>query len=184
MTVWIGSDFHWGHKNILSFCPITRAPYRDVQHMSETMILEWNSLVKPEDTIYLLGDVAFMSGYEAARVLSRLNGIKILVAGNHDVKTLKVPAFRDSFEEVHDYLEIIYDGVKICMCHYPIFDHNGAGRGSIMLHGHRHGNPHGIPGKIMDVGMDSTGVILTPMDDIIKKMEKIPHMHHHPSSLM
>lgn len=182
MKTWIGSDFHWGHKNIMTFCPVTRAPYRDITHMNETMILEWNSKVEPGDLVYMVGDIAFMSGSDAAKVMSRLNGEKILIRGNHDVKTLMDVNFRNSFKEIHEYLEITYDGHKIVMCHYPIFDHNGAGRGSIMLHGHRHGNPHNIPGKIMDVGMDSTGVIVTPMDDIIRKMEKIPHMYHHPPS--
>ncbi len=179
MKTFVGSDFHWGHKNVMSFCPETRSRFRnDIAYMNEAMIKEWNALISPEDLIYLLGDIAFMSGNEAANVVNRLNGTKILVAGNHDVKTLKNNEFRSAFNEIHNYLEITYNGTKIVMCHYPIFDHNQSGRGSIMLHGHRHGKPHNIPGRIMDVGMDATGVIAVLLGDVIAKLEKIPHMNH------
>jgi calcineurin-like phosphoesterase family protein len=92
---------------------------------------------------------------------------------------LNDPVFRSCFEEIHKYLEITYNGTRIVMFHYPIFDHNGAGRGSIMLHGHRHGNPHNIPGRIMDVGMDATGKIVCLLDDIVKDMQNVQHMYHH-----
>jgi len=183
MKTYITSDTHWGHKNILSFCPVSRARFRgDVDYMNEAMIKEWNDLITPEDTTYILGDVAFLPSLKAIEVMNRLNGTKILIAGNHDRKLLNDPVFRRCFSEIHDYLEITYEGTKVCMFHYPIFDHNGAGRGSIMLHGHRHGNPHNIPGKIMDVGMDATGMIAVSMEDVIHQMSKIPHMYHHPPS--
>jgi len=47
--------------------------------MNEAMIKEWNDLIEPEDTVYILGDVAFMSGSDAGRTVNRLNGSKILV---------------------------------------------------------------------------------------------------------
>ena len=65
------------------------------------------------------------------------------------------------------------------MCHYPIFDHKNAGRGSLHLHGHRHGNPTNIPGRIKDVGFDATGNIVTLLDSVITELSKIEPMHHH-----
>jgi calcineurin-like phosphoesterase family protein len=146
--------------------------------MNEAMIQDWNSLVCPDDTVYMLGDVAFLSAQKATEIVRRLNGRKILVEGNHDHKLVKDPDFCACFEEIHKYLEIVYNKHKIVMSHYPIYDHNGAGRGSIMLHGHRHGNPHNIPGRIMDVGMDATGKIVSKLDDIISLMLKIQPMPH------
>jgi len=179
MKTWITSDLHFGHANIQRFCPKTRGHFHDVVHMNSEMIRIWNENVQPGDTVYILGDVAFVPASEAVKILNNLNGDKILVEGNHDRRSLKDPVFRSCFKEIHKYLEITYNGTFIVMCHYPIYDHNGASRGSIMLHGHRHGNPHNIPGRIMDVGFDATGVIVTELDSIISKLEKIPHMYHH-----
>ena len=180
MKTYITSDLHFGHKNIMSFCPVSRARFRnDVAYMNEAMVKEWNEIVEPEDLVYILGDVAFLPAQKAAEFMNRCNGRKILVQGNHDRKTLNDPVFRGCFEEIHHYLDINYNGTKVVMSHYPIFDHDGAGRGSIMLHGHRHGNPHNIPGRIMDVGMDATGEIAMSLDRIVQKMQQIPHMYHH-----
>jgi calcineurin-like phosphoesterase family protein len=162
----------------MKFCPSTRGHYNDVDQMREDMITKWNDIVQSEDIVYMLGDIAFLPSSEAVKIMNRLNGKKILIAGNHDRKLLKDPVFRRCFEEIHTYLEITYEKTPIVMFHYPIFDHNGAHRGSIMLHGHRHGNPHNIPGKIMDVGFDSTGNIVTDLEDIIKTMENVPHMYY------
>jgi calcineurin-like phosphoesterase family protein len=179
MKTWIGSDFHWGHKNIKKFCQKSREKYRDIAHMNEAMVKEWNDIVNPEDTVYMLGDICFMPTQQATETVNRLNGNKILIEGNHDVKLLKDHNFRKCFKEVHQYLRLNYNGQLIVMFHYPIFDHDQAGRGSIMLHGHRHGNPHNIPGRIMDVGMDATNEILVNLDDVVKKMESIQNMYHH-----
>jgi len=183
MKTFITSDTHWSHANILKFNPSTRQ-FKDVEHMDEEMIRMWNEKVDPHDVVYHLGDVAFCNVHKAAGIMRRLNGKKILIAGNHDRKLLEHSEFRHQFMAVHDYFTLRYKmgniAVHIVMFHYPIFDHDRAGHGSIMLHGHRHGNPTGIPGRIMDVGMDSTGDIVSGMDDIITKMLKIDPMQHHP----
>lgn len=179
MKTWITSDLHFSHKNITKFCPTTRGHYTDITHMNEDMIRMWNAKVSVDDLVYIIGDVAFCSASDAAKILNRLTGSKILIEGNHDRKSLKDHSFRSCFKEIHNYLETEYDGVKLVMFHFPIFDHNGAGRGSVMLHGHRHGNPTNLPGKIMDVGFDATGEIVVSMDSVLSKMANIPHMYHH-----
>lgn len=168
MKTWIGSDFHWGHKNIMNFCPATRAHYRDVDHMNRDMIEQWNNLVEPEDLVYMLGDIAFMNGFEASKIVNSLNGRKILIKGNHDNKTIKDFHFRNSFEEIHDYLEIHYNGVKVCMFHYPIAEFNSQHRGAVHFHGHLHQNPSGLEHyRVRNVGWDCTGRILSTMEQMI-----------------
>jgi len=181
MKTWIGSDFHWGHKNIMAFCPQTRARFNnDVTHMNETMILEWNSKVEPDDLVYLIGDIAFMSGSDAAKVMGRLNGEKILIRGNHDVKTLMDVNFRKSFKEIHDYLEITHDGHKIVLSHFPFLEWNQMHRGSLHFFGHLHGGHHGQEKyRCMDVGMDSTGEILISLDSAIRRIKDNEIKRHH-----
>lgn len=181
MKTWITSDLHFGHKNIMRFCPISRARFHeDLDYMHTAMIKEWNDLIAPEDLTYILGDVAFMSGYEASKIMNRLNGRKILVEGNHDRKTLNDKNFRESFEEVHKYLDINYNGTKVVMFHYPIAEWDQMHRGSVHFHGHLHGGTSGMENfRCIDVGMDATGMIAISMEDAIAKAMKGQIKGHH-----
>jgi calcineurin-like phosphoesterase family protein len=181
MKTYITSDLHWGHKNILSFCPESRARFRgDVDYMNQAMIKEWNDLITPADTTYILGDVAFLPSLKAIEVMNSLNGTKILVAGNHDRKLLNDPVFRRCFSEIHDYLEITYEGTKCILCHYPFAEWNGMHRGAVNFHGHLHGNTSGMEKyRSRDMGMDATGMIAILMEDAIKSALKGEIKGHH-----
>ena len=181
MKTWVTSDLHFGHKNIMSFCPDSRRRFRnDVDYMTEAMIKEWNDLIEPADTVYILGDVAFLSGHNAALVMMRLNGIKILVEGNHDRKTLMDVNFRNEFKEVHKYLDITYNGTKVVMFHYPIAEGDQMHRGSVHLHGHLHGGISGMEKfRCRDMGMDATGMIAITMEDAIASAMKGEIKGHH-----
>lgn len=179
--VYVTADLHFGHSNIKKFCPVTRARFsEDTDQMNEQMIKEWNEIVEPDDTVYILGDVAFMAAYKAAMLLKRMNGNKILIEGNHDHKALKDANFHKCFTEVHKYLEIVHNGTKVCMFHYPIAEWNQMHRGSVHLHGHLHGNPNGLDGyRALDVGMDATGWIVLEMDDAVRRaLQGEPKTHH------
>ena len=181
MTTWVTSDLHFGHKNIMSFCPQSRARFRnDLAYMNEQMVKEWNDLIEPEDTVYILGDVAFMSGSDAGRMVMRLNGTKILVRGNHDRKTLQDATFRGAFAEVHEYLDITYNGTKVVMFHYPIAEWDQMHRGAVHLHGHLHGGISGMEKfRCRDMGMDATGRIAVSMEDAIKDAMRGEIKGHH-----
>lgn len=181
MKTYLTADLHFGHKNIMTFCPVTRARFRDdVEYMTEAMIKEWNDIVEPIDTVYILGDVAFLPGYKAALVMMRLNGRKILIEGNHDRKTLMDADFRGQFAEVHKYLDINYGGHNIAMFHYPIAEWDRMHRGAIHFHGHLHGGASGLEEfRAMDVGMDATGFIVVEMEDAIARTVKGKIKGHH-----
>ena len=181
MTTWITSDLHWGHKNIMSFCPTARARFRnDLDYMNEAMVKEWNDLIASEDLVYILGDVAFLPAQKAAEYMTRCNGIKILVEGNHDRKTLNDPTFRRCFKEVHKYLDINYNGTKVVMFHYPIAEWDQMHRGAVHFHGHLHGGVSGMEKfRCRDMGMDATGMIAITMEDAIKDALKGEIKGHH-----
>ena len=170
MKTYITSDLHFGHSNIKKFCPVSRARFSEnTDHMNEQMIKEWNEIVEPEDTVYILGDVAFMSGSDAGRMMMRLNGTKILIEGNHDRKTLQDATFRNAFAEVHKYLDINYNGTKCVMFHYPIAEWDQMHRGALHFHGHLHGGVSGMEDfRARDMGMDATGFIAVPMEVAIR----------------
>lgn len=86
--------------------------------MNSYMIEKWNEKVSKDDTVYYVGDFAFPANQKQLKELvSKLNGTKILIKGNHDKK---VKHFIDAgFKEVHDSLEVDFFDTKILFCHYP-----------------------------------------------------------------
>ena len=89
--------------------------------------------------------------------------------GNHDRKALNDPTFRRCFKEVHNYLDINYNGTKILMFHYPIAEWDQMHRGSLHFHGHLHGGVSGMEKyRCRDMGMDATGRIAISMEEAIK----------------
>jgi calcineurin-like phosphoesterase family protein len=181
MKTYITSDLHFGHTNIMKFCPVSRARYHnDLGYMNEQMVKEWNEIVEPEDTVYILGDVAFLPAQKATEYMRRLNGTKILIEGNHDRKTLNDPSFRGCFAEVHKYHHITYNGTMVVMFHYPIAEWDQMHRGSVHFHGHLHGNTSGLEDyRALDVGMDATGFIVLEMEDAIRRAMKGKIKGHH-----
>lgn len=181
MKTWITSDLHWGHQNIMSFCPQSRARFKnDVNYMNEEMVREWNNTVESEDLVYILGDVAFLPAQKAAQYMNRCNGRKILVQGNHDRKTLNDPSFRGCFEEVHHYLDINYAGHKIVMSHFPFLEWDQMHRGSLHFFGHIHGGTTNQEKyRCMDVGMDATGEIVISMERAIRMIKDNEIKSHH-----
>lgn len=86
VDIWVTSDTHFGHTNIISYCS---RPFESVNQMDEALVQNWNKVVKPGDKVYHLGDVYFgqrtKKGDEHwGKFFSRLNGQKRLILGNHD----------------------------------------------------------------------------------------------------
>lgn len=81
MTTWFTSDWHLGHKRIIE---LSERPFRDLDHMHDEMVRRHNALVEPGDVVWVLGDVVMGRFAETVELLSRFNGRKVLVAGNHD----------------------------------------------------------------------------------------------------
>lgn len=112
--------------------------------MNEVIISKWNNKVNKEDTVYILGDIAFARNLkqidEAINIIKKLNGIKILVRGNHDGKLVKNESFRELFHEILDYKDINDSGRRVILMHYPLEVWAGSDRKSYHLHGHVHNN--------------------------------------------
>lgn len=130
------ADLHLGHKNIIAYDP---RPFRDVDEMQSVLVENWNSAVKRNDTVYILGDMFWKKEpREWVDVLSRLKGTKVLIRGNHDPKQFSEEVNK-MFASVSDYKEIVDDGRKVILCHYPILMYNCSFQErSYMLCGHVH----------------------------------------------
>ena len=99
--IWFGSDHHFGHKNIIPYC---NRPFESTEEMDEILIQNHNELVKPNDIFYQLGDLALGSFEDSIKKAARLQGMKLLVPGNHDrvwstEKESRQERFRPMYEE-------------------------------------------------------------------------------------
>ena len=179
--IWITSDTHYGHANIIRFC---ERPFADVQQMDEALIANYNAVVKPEDTVYHLGDFSFSR--EPERVFRRLNGKIHLILGNHDldrhgeirrwVDDLKWASVKDVY-----FLKL---GKKpanwIWLSHYPHLTWNKSHKGSTHCHGHCHGDlPDDGKSRRFDVGVDAWNYKPVHVDEILKRAQKRELTFHH-----
>lgn len=166
--VWFTSDLHFHHRNICKYC---NRPYNSLEEMHEALITNWNSVVKEDDTVFLLGDMGFC-GYEKLKeLLSRLNGSIILVTGNHDAPSVVQHLLNDGILFAASNLcsvTIIGDDEcpdqQLTLCHFPMIDWYDKERGAWMVHGHQHQLPNtpSCSVKHWDVGVDKNG--FTPIN--------------------
>jgi len=132
---WVYSDPHFYHNNICKFTKEDGSklrPWDDAEEMTEDMIRWYNEMVHPEDRVYILGDVAF-SAANMEKAVSRMNGRKVLVPGNHD--PVKMRKYFDLFDDVRGY--IVKKG--FIMSHIPLHPMS-MGRWRLNIHGHTHSN--------------------------------------------
>lgn len=128
--VWLISDQHFNHNNIIDF---SERPFIDKEDMENHLIYNHNQKVKKEDIVIFAGDFGFCNITKGKQILSRLNGYKILVVGNHDVHRGKFKDF--GYNEVYITLPIVYNNTQMIITHFPfpLKDKN-----FINVHGHIH----------------------------------------------
>ena len=164
--IWFTSDLHFNHKRIIEYEPTTR-PFASVEEMNETLIKNWNSVVQPEDTVYVLGDFIMGLADTVAAILQRLNGTIILIRGNHDTKA-KLDLYKSLGITVKDIEYLEYKGRFFILCHFPIAspefiqmvvqDNSEV----VNLYGHLHSNaPKGYVNGTYHIGVDTNN--LTPI---------------------
>ena len=137
------SDLHFYHDALNHV--MDERGFRDEQDMNEFMIHQWNSRVRKNDEVVVLGDLSMEKWDKTKEILDQLKGKIYLIQGNHDrfIKDKDFDASR--FIWVRSYAEMHDNGRKIILSHYPVLCYNGQNRLSkhgnpktYMLHGHVH----------------------------------------------
>lgn len=134
-TTFLISDTHFGHEKT---CTVFRRedgsplrPFVSAEEMDEAMVSRWNARVRPGDKVYHLGDVVINRKFLS--VLSRLNGDKVLIRGNHDI--FKLEDYTQYFRDVRGYH--VMNGM--ILSHVPVHSDSIARFGA-NIHGHLHAN--------------------------------------------
>jgi calcineurin-like phosphoesterase family protein len=190
MAKFFTSDNHFWHKNIKKFCPNTRQG-DSVEEMNQLMIRNWQAQVKPEDEVYLHGDVFFCDAERAIKIIDQLPGQKILIFGNHDKAIRSNSTLRSRFVSTSEWREVWIDNYKVIMHHYPTYEWKDMHKGAFHTYGHIHSRygetPHpGISGRCMDVGIDSRpkgDMTLWPWEEVQRILSKRDIRAHHGEDL-
>jgi len=169
------SDTHFGHTNSWEKFKLEDGsplrPFTSTEEMDETMIERWNAKVKPGDTVYHLGDVVI--NQKSLHLVSRLNGRKILIRGNHDI--FKDKQYRDvGFEQLHG-VRVFVD--KFILSHIPLHPDCVTERFKVNVHGHLHANEIKMP---WGVNADRNEIIYADFPDPRYLCVSVEHTNYEP----
>ncbi len=142
-TIFVISDTHFNHTNILSFKADGHSirTFNDAEEMNECMIENWNKVVKDHDIVYHLGNVYFNKKKPMLidQILYRLKGKKRLILGNHDNGKDKLLLWH--FKKIMMWREFSEDG--LLLTHVPVHpcvlkESRFTGNKMVNVHGHTH----------------------------------------------
>lgn len=161
---------HFGHRLMTRL----RGFGEDVSAHDEHIVNKWNSVITPDDEVWILGDLTLKHPNQIADLFYRLNGRKKIVLGNHDKAHPLNRGYEKVFEDtlhMFSYMgtsaSIRVDGTMILMSHFPYSgDHTREDRhnqwrlndeGLFLLHGHTHKEERQESDHMLHVGWDSWG---------------------------
>lgn len=172
-NIWFTSDLHLSHKQEFLWGP---RGFANQHEMNEALVENWNKVVKPNDVVYDLGDIALTDPNEALIYLKRLNGKHYWIYGNHDTKK-KINYFIDEVPSLYDIgyaWTIEVDKHSFFLCHYPTltanFDSKKFSQHVIGLHGHTHQRTNWLQPDnpfMYHVGVDSHNNAPVHVDEVL-----------------
>lgn len=130
--IFVVSDTHFAHTNIIKYCD---RPFDTAEEMDWHMVEKWNSVVSPGDKVYHLGDV-YMGGNRDYMewLLSRLNGQKRLILGNHD--NGKDQVLQRYFKKINVWR--MFPEYGLLLTHVPVHESTLKAKDLKNVHGHIH----------------------------------------------
>lgn len=177
-NIFLVSDTHFGHANILTFKKkdgtLLRPGFVDIKDHDLELIKRWNYMVGPNDKVYHLGDVGFMNFPYLREVFNQLNGDKVLIKGNHD--NFKLNQYAQIFRDVR----AVHVLDKLVLSHIPIHP-DALYRWKGNVHGHLHENKvlRGVDDwreedpRYMNVCVEHTNYAPIPFEEVRKHYESL-----------
>ena len=175
--IYFTSDLHFGHDKDFLWRP---RGFTSSREHDETIIRNWNLKIKPEDTVYILGDSMLMDDEYGMRCLKRLNGNLKIVRGNHDSNNRWKAYSALPNVELLGYADAVkYGKYNIYISHYPTITSNfdidkPLNRRVINLCGHCHTKDRFQDfdkGLIYHVELDAHDNLPVWIDDIINDIK-------------
>jgi len=172
--IWFTSDLHFCHDKQFLWEP---RGFNDRWEMNEALVENWNKVVKSDDTVYNLGDMALSDTQEAAKYVRKLNGKHFWIRGNHDSDN-KVSYLMDYCWDQLFYVGwadvLKYGKYRFYMSHYPTltcnYDDKKFSQHVINLHGHTHQQVNWLHADnpfMYHVGVDSHNNTPVHIDEVL-----------------
>lgn len=174
------ADIHFYDSKVFQKCS---RPFDNFDDYAEEIIFRWNSKVKNDDIVYVLGDIAEDDSINCLSMFNKMNGHKHLIIGNHDSKIVKEKEINSVFESI-SFIKLINDnGRKVCLCHYPLMDWIEFNRDGYLVYGHIHNKSeknniaykqikeYYADKKAYNAGVDVTNFEPVTLDEMIKLKE-------------
>lgn len=153
---YVCADMHLRHYN-----NALRRGFKSCEEHDDLIIKNWNSIVRPSDIVYVLGDLT-MEKKSPYPILNELNGIKYVALGNHEKR-----------QDVNELLKYV-NGVASCfeikgsiLTHIPIHPCE-LKRYRSNIHGHLHEKTVGEKGYFC-VSMEHIDYKPIPLDIALKR---------------
>jgi len=177
VKVFFISDLHFDGSKLLS----VRKEFESLDEMNGYMINQWNSVVRKEDEVYIVGDLVDKECNDPMKFVTCLNGKKHLIVGNHDVWVDKDVRPLKVFESISNFKCVNIDDYKVTLCHYPLIEWPDSinDEMSIHIHGHIHTRKERLAYKIIrkkcirayNASVDVNGLPVT-IDELIRNNKK------------
>lgn len=173
-NIWLTSDLHLCHDR--EFVWKARG-FNNVDEMNQAIVDRFNSVIQPEDTLYILGDVMLNDNAKAEQYLAQIKGKKIFIRGNHDTN-IRVELYKKYTNEEIKYADVIKVKKKIIyLSHYPTITANAdddPGKTTLNFHGHTHQTCNFTANGfyMYHVGVDSHDCYPVLIDNIFEDIKK------------
>lgn len=181
MSIFVTSDLHFNHDR--EFVWKVRG-YESVYEMNEAIVERFNSIVQPDDDVYILGDLCLGGGGPAVladnkALIERLNGRLHIIRGNHDTEPRVIMyATCANVVDIIKWADMLhYKGYHFYLSHFPTLTGNlekeSLKQCTCNLFGHTHQttNFHLDMPFMYHVGVDSHNCYPMNLDDIITEMK-------------
>lgn len=151
--------------------------------MNAAMIKNWNSVVKEEDTVFSMGDFAWLRN-EMVNYANQLNGNKYFILGNHDFEGNRIWLKEKYYDNaIFPIMSVLtYKNRDFLLIHRP--ENVPHWWNGWVIHGHHHWRPEFpfIDGKKRNINAACELIGYSPVDldwilsldiDSIKRMKTI-----------
>lgn len=171
-NIFIISDTHFSHNNILKFTgdddKLIRPEFSSVEEMDEIMIQNWNDTIKENDIVYHNGDVIFNNQVDSDKLLSRLNGKKRLILGNHDILHQNKSLLKH-FKKINMWR--YFHEFDFILSHVPMHVSSFDYKKSVNVHGHIH-EKNSPKGPYINVCVEKINYSPVNIEDLMVEIKK------------
>ena len=136
--------------------------FKCYEDLEAEIIYKHNSVVKPHDRVYFLGDVAIKKA--SLSKVSEMNGRKVLIKGNHDI--FKIKEYLTYFEDIRACRVF----KNLILTHIPI-NEECLSRFKLNIHGHTHANHLPQTEKYKNVCLEETKYYPNNLTKIIEELD-------------